>query len=93
MSGSTHTLRPVRPPRPTPEERYLEALRAIAVGRPGAGRAMTGTEAQQMAREALIEMGDDWTKRGSAEARKSSVATALRLSDERGISAAGDEES
>lgn len=65
MSSSTHTLPPVLPPRPTAEDRYRTALQAIAAGRPGTGRTMTGNEAQQLARRVLVEMGEDWTKRGA----------------------------
>lgn len=50
---------------PTAEDRYRATLRAIANGRPGVGRPMPGIEAQTLARKALIEMGDDWTKRGA----------------------------
>lgn len=56
-----------RPPRPTAEDRYRETLQAIAAGRPGQGRAMPSGEAQQLARKALVEMGDDWTKRGAPD--------------------------
>ncbi|MGI4950962.1 MAG: hypothetical protein ACRYGM_04095 [Janthinobacterium lividum] len=65
MSSSTHTLPPVRPVHPAAEERYRVALQAIAAGRPGMGRAMTGVEAQELARRALVEAGEDWTKRGA----------------------------
>lgn len=63
MSSSTQTLPPVRPPRLAAEDRYRLALQAIAAGRPGTGRTMTGNEAQQLARRVLVEIGDDWTKR------------------------------
>lgn len=66
MPASTHTLPPVRPPRPTADDRYRAALQAIAAGRPGMGGPMAGIASQQLARKVLVEMGDDWTKRGAA---------------------------
>ncbi len=51
------------PPRSAVEDRYRAVLQAIAHGRTDASRGLAGTKAQAMAREALIEMGDDWTKR------------------------------
>ena len=57
-----------QPPPSVAEDRYRAVLQAIARGRPDASRGLAGTEAQAMAREALIEMGDDWTKRGSNRA-------------------------
>ena len=65
MPTNTLTLPPVRIPGPSREDRYRAALQAIATGRPSMGRAMTGIEAQELARRALVEMGDDWTKRGT----------------------------
>ncbi|MGI4941792.1 MAG: hypothetical protein ACRYHQ_14730 [Janthinobacterium lividum] len=65
MSSSTHTLPPVRLVRPTVEGRYRTALQAIAAGRPGMGRPLPSGEAQDLARRVLVEMGDDWTKRGA----------------------------
>ena len=53
------------PPRSTTEDRYRAVLQAIARGRTDASHGLAGTKAQAMAREALIEMGDDWTKRGA----------------------------
>ena len=54
-----------QPARSAAEERYRIVLQAIARGRQDGSRAMAGTEVQAMARKALIEMGDDWTKQGA----------------------------
>ena len=74
MSSSTQTLPPVRPPRTTLEERYRAVLQVIAAGNPMTSRPLPSAEAQGLARRALIEMGDDWTKHGlvAAENRQQS---------------------
>lgn len=64
MSSSTHTLPPVRPRRPSAKDRYRATLQAIAAGRTGQGRPLPSSEAQQLARRVLVEMGADWTRRG-----------------------------
>lgn len=47
------------------EDRCRTVLQAIARGRLDGSRAMACTEVQAMARKALVEMGEDWTKRGA----------------------------
>ena len=54
------------PPRPIPEDRGRAVLQAIARGRVEAGRPIRAVEAQDLARRALVETGDDWTRRGTA---------------------------
>lgn len=49
------------------EDLYRAVLQAIARGRFDGGRAIACTKAQIMARKALAEIGDDWTKRGVRE--------------------------
>lgn len=48
------------------EDRYRRVLQAIARGRPGMGRPLRSEEARDLARRALIEMSDDWTKQALA---------------------------
>ena len=48
-----------QPARSVAEDRYRGVLQAIAHGRTDASRGLAGTKAQAMAREVLIEMGDD----------------------------------
>ena len=74
MSSSTQTLPPVRPPRASAEARYRAVLQAIAAGNPKTSRPLPSIQAQGVARRALIEMGDDWTKDGlvAAENRQQS---------------------
>ena len=54
-----------QPARSAAEERYRAVLQVIARGRQDGSRGLAGTEVQAMARKALIEMGDDWTKQGT----------------------------
>lgn len=69
MPSSTHALRPICASSPTPEERCRTVLQAIAAARPGMGRAITGVEAQELARRVLVEMGKDRTKRALVRGR------------------------
>ncbi|MGI4951572.1 MAG: hypothetical protein ACRYGM_07180 [Janthinobacterium lividum] len=57
------------------EDLYRTVLQAIARGRFDGGRAIAGTETQIMAREALAQMGDDWTKRGVREGSQAGATT------------------
>ncbi len=54
-----------QPLRSAIEDRYRTALQAIARGRSDGSRAIAGTQVQAMARKVLVEMNDDWTKRGA----------------------------
>jgi hypothetical protein len=51
----------------------LAALRQIARGRRDNGRLIYHTEAMEIARRALIELGLDWTPRGVAHAETAEV--------------------
>ena len=57
----------LQPRSSTAEDRYRAVLQAIARGRSNSGTAVSRVEAQQLAREALVDMGDDWTKRGTRD--------------------------
>lgn len=65
LAGVTSTVDLVPAGSPA-EDRYREVLQAIARGREDSGRPIRAEAALDLARRALIEMGDDWTKRGTA---------------------------
>ncbi len=54
-----------QPFRTVAEDRYRTVLQAIARGRPDGSRAMAGTEVQALARELLVELGEDWPRPGT----------------------------
>lgn len=74
-------MRPDKPPAPTPEERHLDTLKAIARGKPMTGQSFAGVNSQALARRVLVATKQDWKVRGDREVDDAAVTSPLQVQE------------